>query len=99
LGRSRPGRAPPLGNAIPTAPPATTRSTPPRPWCGWTGLTICPPYTSRAVDALVTNFHLPRSSLLLVSAFAGLDAVRRAYEVAVARRYRFSTYGDGMRVA
>jgi S-adenosylmethionine:tRNA ribosyltransferase-isomerase len=49
------------------------------------------------VDALVTNFHLPRSSLLaLVMAFAGVDAVRAAYMEAVAREYRFYSYGDAM---
>jgi S-adenosylmethionine:tRNA ribosyltransferase-isomerase len=49
------------------------------------------------VDALVTNFHLPRSSLLaLVMAFAGVDEVRAAYREAVARGYRFYSYGDAM---
>jgi S-adenosylmethionine:tRNA ribosyltransferase-isomerase len=54
-------------------------------------------YRFRAVDALLTNFHLPGSSLLmLVGAFAGVDAVRRAYTHAVAERYRFYSYGDAM---
>jgi S-adenosylmethionine:tRNA ribosyltransferase-isomerase len=49
------------------------------------------------VDALVTNFHLPRSSLLLlVSAFAGADLVRRVYQAAIEREYRFYSYGDAM---
>jgi S-adenosylmethionine:tRNA ribosyltransferase-isomerase len=66
-------------------------------WSGLCDLTICPPFTFRVVDALVTNFHLPRSSLLLlVSAFAGLDAVRAAYADAVEREYRFYSYGDPM---
>src|SRR5207248_10969903 len=66
-------------------------------WEGETDLFIRPRYTFRAVDALVTNFHLPRSTLLLlVHAFAGLEGVRRAYEVAVAQRYRFYSYGDAM---
>lgn len=66
---------------------------------GLTDLTICPPYRFAVVDALLTNFHLPRSSLLLlVSAFAGLEAVRAAYEEAVQQRYRFYSYGDAMLV-
>jgi len=49
------------------------------------------------VDRLITNFHLPRSTLLmLVSAFAGLDAIRSAYAHAVSQRYRFFSYGDAM---
>jgi S-adenosylmethionine:tRNA ribosyltransferase-isomerase len=68
-----------------------------RPWSGETGLFIHPPYRFRAVDALVTNFHLPRSSLLvLVSAFAGVDLIRRAYKTAIEERYRFYSYGDAM---
>jgi len=64
---------------------------------GTTRKFICPGYRFRAVDALVTNFHLPRSSLLaLVMAFAGVDAVRDAYRTAVARDYRFYSYGDAM---
>jgi S-adenosylmethionine:tRNA ribosyltransferase-isomerase len=67
----------------------------PGPWSGVTDLTIAPPFTFRVVDALLTNFHLPRSSLLvLVTAFAGQAAVRAAYEEAVRQRYRFYSYGD-----
>jgi S-adenosylmethionine:tRNA ribosyltransferase-isomerase len=56
-----------------------------------------PGFRFRAVDRLVTNFHLPRSTLLmLVSAFAGSDNIRRAYAHAVAERYRFFSYGDAM---
>jgi S-adenosylmethionine:tRNA ribosyltransferase-isomerase len=58
---------------------------------------ILTPYTFQAVDALVTNFHLPRTTLLLlVAAFAGEALLRRAYEHAVAERYRFYSYGDAM---
>ena len=65
--------------------------------CGETRLFITPGYRFRVVDALVTNFHLPESTLLmLVSAFAGVEPVRRAYEVAVQQRYRFFSYGDAM---
>ncbi|MFM7151035.1 MAG: tRNA preQ1(34) S-adenosylmethionine ribosyltransferase-isomerase QueA [Gemmataceae bacterium] len=66
-------------------------------WSGATDLTIMPPYSFRVVDALVTNFHLPRSSLLLlVGAFAGLSLVKAAYAEAVRERYRFYSYGDAM---
>ncbi len=64
---------------------------------GWTDLYIYPGFKFRVVDALITNFHLPRSSLLfLVCAFGGKDFVMRAYQEAVARGYRFYSYGDGM---
>jgi S-adenosylmethionine:tRNA ribosyltransferase-isomerase len=64
-----------------------------------TDLFITPGYRFRVVDRLITNFHLPRSTLLmLVAAFAGLDGVRRAYAHAVAQRYRFFSYGDAMLV-
>jgi S-adenosylmethionine:tRNA ribosyltransferase-isomerase len=64
---------------------------------GETDLFIHPPFTFRVVDALLTNFHLPRSTLLmLVSAFAGREFVLRAYEEAVRERYRFYSYGDCM---
>jgi S-adenosylmethionine:tRNA ribosyltransferase-isomerase len=64
---------------------------------GATDIFIYPPFQFRAVDALLTNFHLPRSTLLmLVSAFAGREFVLRAYEEAVRERYRFFSYGDCM---
>ena len=64
---------------------------------GVASLTIKPGYHFRVADALLTNFHLPRSSLLiLVSAFAGREFVLRAYEHAVSQRYRFYSYGDCM---
>jgi S-adenosylmethionine:tRNA ribosyltransferase-isomerase len=64
---------------------------------GWTEVFIHPPYAFRAVDALITNFHLPRSTLLmLVSAFAGRAFILRAYREAVERGYRFYSYGDAM---
>jgi len=62
-----------------------------------TDIFITPGFRFRIVDALVTNFHLPRSTLLmLVSAFAGIDRIRTAYAHAVARQYRFFSYGDAM---
>jgi S-adenosylmethionine:tRNA ribosyltransferase-isomerase len=67
------------------------------PVSGETDLFIHPPFTFRGVDALLTNFHLPRSTLLmLVSAFAGREFILHAYEEAVRDRYRFYSYGDCM---
>ena len=66
-------------------------------WQGELDLFIRPPYDFHVIDGLVTNFHLPRSSLLmLVSAFAGPESVRAAYHHAVANRYRFYSFGDAM---
>jgi S-adenosylmethionine:tRNA ribosyltransferase-isomerase len=70
-----------------------------RPGAGSTDLFIRPPYDFRVVDALITNFHLPRSTLLmLVAAFAGYERVMDAYRTAVAEGYRFYSYGDAMAV-
>ncbi|MEW6120292.1 MAG: tRNA preQ1(34) S-adenosylmethionine ribosyltransferase-isomerase QueA [Pseudomonadota bacterium] len=64
---------------------------------GETDIFITPGYVFRAVDALITNFHLPKSTLLmLVSAFAGFDVIRAAYAHAIRGRYRFFSYGDAM---
>jgi S-adenosylmethionine:tRNA ribosyltransferase-isomerase len=72
-------------------------SGPIRPWSGETELYIYPPYRFQAVDALITNFHLPRTSLLLlVSAFGGVELIRQAYKAAIEREYRFYSYGDAM---
>ena len=69
------------------------------PWSGETRLFIKPGFRFRVVDALLTNFHLPESTLLmLVCAFAGREPVLRAYRHAVAARYRFFSYGDAMLV-
>lgn len=63
----------------------------------WTDIFIYPGYTFRAMDGLITNFHLPESTLvMLVSAFAGRDNVLRAYGEAVAEKYRFFSFGDAM---
>ncbi|HEV2972635.1 MAG TPA: tRNA preQ1(34) S-adenosylmethionine ribosyltransferase-isomerase QueA [Pirellulales bacterium] len=68
-----------------------------KPWSGWTNLFIRPPYAFRAVDAVLTNFHLPRTTLLvLVRTFGGDDLVHRAYEEAIRQEYRFYSYGDAM---
>ena len=64
---------------------------------GWADIFITPGYEFKVVDALVTNFHLPRSTLLmLTSALAGRDLVLKAYEAAVLERYRFYSFGDAM---
>jgi len=69
------------------------------PASGWTRKYILPPYRFQAVDALLTNFHLPRTTLLLlVAAFAGNELVRRAYRHALEAGYRFYSYGDAMLV-
>ena len=63
----------------------------------WTNIFIYPGYTFRCVDALVTNFHLPGSTLvMLVSALAGRENILNAYREAVDRRYRFFSFGDAM---
>jgi len=67
------------------------------PFSGWTNVFIYPGYQFRAVDALVTNFHLPRSTLLmLVAAFAGKELIDGAYREAIQRGYRFYSFGDAM---
>ena len=68
-----------------------------RPMKGWTDLFIYPPYEFQGTDALLTNFHLPKSTLLmLVSAFAGMGVIRKAYQEAIEGDYRFYSYGDAM---
>jgi len=67
------------------------------PYRGETDIYIYPGYGFRCVDAMITNFHLPGSTLvMLVSAFAGLDNIKRAYNIAVEQQYRFFSYGDAM---
>ena len=66
----------------------------------WTEIFIYPGYKFRAMDALITNFHLPESTLvMLVSAFAGREHILHAYETAVQERYRFFSFGDAMFIA
>lgn len=68
-----------------------------RPFCGQTDLFIRPPYAFRAVDVMLTNFHLPRTTLLvLVRTFGGDELIRRAYQTAIEQAYRFYSYGDAM---
>jgi len=76
---------------------AAQASSPLQPFEGWVSLFILPGYRFRIVDSLITNFHLPRSTLLmLVSAFAGKDLIIHTYEEAVAQQYRFYSFGDAM---
>ncbi|MBR7553401.1 tRNA preQ1(34) S-adenosylmethionine ribosyltransferase-isomerase QueA [Allobacillus sp. GCM10007491] len=64
---------------------------------GWTDIFIYPPYTFQAIDAMITNFHLPKSTLImLVSAFAGQERTLKAYKEAVEKSYRFFSFGDAM---
>jgi len=68
-----------------------------QPFAGWISLFIVPGYHFQIVDALITNFHLPRSTLLmLVTAFTGRDLIKQAYQEAIAQQYRFYSFGDAM---
>ncbi|MCY4221460.1 MAG: tRNA preQ1(34) S-adenosylmethionine ribosyltransferase-isomerase QueA [Thiotrichales bacterium] len=95
--RARGGRVVSIGTTTLRALESAAAGGEVRPMRGETELFVYPGYTFRCVDMLLTNFHLPRSSLLLlVCAFGGTDAVLGAYREAVARRYRFFSYGDAM---
>lgn len=68
-----------------------------KPYTGWTNKFINPPYEFKTADAMVTNFHLPMSPMMMmVSAFAGYDFLREIYDVAIKEKYKFFTYGDAM---
>ena len=94
--RARGGRIVAVGTtALRLLETAATESGEIRPFSGETSIFITPGYRFRAVDVLMTNFHLPRSTLfMLVSAFAGLDTMRAAYAHAISAGYRFYSYGD-----
>jgi S-adenosylmethionine:tRNA ribosyltransferase-isomerase len=95
--RARGGRIVAVGTTVVRTLESVAARGPLAPWQGETDLLIRPPYEFRVVDALLTNFHLPRSTLLaLVYAFGGRDFLRRAYDVAIAEQYRFYSYGDAM---
>jgi len=97
--RARGGRVVAVGTTTVRALETAARSGALVPFAGESALFIYPGFRFRVVDALVTNFHLPESSLLmLVAAFAGRDATLAAYRHAVAERYRFFSYGDAMLV-
>jgi S-adenosylmethionine:tRNA ribosyltransferase-isomerase len=81
-----------LVEAVAQASPASLK-----PFAGWVDLFIMPGYQFRMVDAMITNFHLPRTTLMmLVSAFAGRDLIFQAYQEAIAQKYRFYSFGDAM---
>jgi S-adenosylmethionine:tRNA ribosyltransferase-isomerase len=64
---------------------------------GWTNLFVYPPFEFHIANSMITNFHLPKSSLLImVSAFAGIDFIKEAYKEAIKHKYRFYSYGDAM---
>jgi S-adenosylmethionine:tRNA ribosyltransferase-isomerase len=95
--RQRGGRVVAVGTTAVRALETASRDGDISPYCGDTNLFITPGYRFRSVDALLTNFHLPESTLLmLVCAFAGYEAVMGAYRHAVGSGYRFFSYGDAM---
>ena len=67
------------------------------PFDGWTNIFIFPPYDFKIASCMVTNFHLPKSSLMMqVSAFSGYDLLMKAYKEGVKKKYKFHTFGDAM---
>lgn len=95
--RDRGGRVIAVGTTAVRSLESASQSGTIAPFTGDTDIFIYPGYIFRSVDAMITNFHLPESTLLmLVSAFSGRDAILRAYREAVEERYRFFSYGDAM---
>lgn len=95
--RARGGRVVAVGTTVVRSLETAARSGETKPYSGDTDLFIYPGYSFRCVNAIVTNFHLPRSSLLmLVSAFGGYEFIMNAYQEAVKQEYRFFSYGDAM---
>ena len=95
--RSRGGHVIAVGTTAMRVLESAALAAPDSAWSGWTDIFIYPGFTFRVVDALVTNFHLPRSTLLmLVSAFAGKRLIDEAYAEAIRERYRFFSFGDAM---
>ncbi|MGV8990747.1 MAG: tRNA preQ1(34) S-adenosylmethionine ribosyltransferase-isomerase QueA [Thiobacillus sp.] len=95
--RARGGRVVAVGTTSMRTLEAAARSGPLAAGANETDIFITPGYSFKVVDVLITNFHLPKSTLLmLVSAFSGMDAIRAAYAHAIAGRYRFFSYGDAM---
>jgi S-adenosylmethionine:tRNA ribosyltransferase-isomerase len=91
------GRVIAVGTTVVRTLETVARDGPLRAGSGDTDLFITPGFEFRVVDRMITNFHLPKSTLLmLVSAFAGVEAIRRAYAHAIGQRYRFFSYGDAM---
>jgi S-adenosylmethionine:tRNA ribosyltransferase-isomerase len=97
--KARGGRVVAVGTTVLRALETVARG-PLTPYQGDTEIFITPGFEFRCVDALLTNFHLPKSTLLmLVAAFAGYETMMQAYQVAIAERYRFFSYGDCMLIA
>ncbi len=97
--KARGGRVVAVGTTTTRTLESAARTDGLRPFSGETGLYILPPFEFRVIDALITNFHLPRTTLLLlVGAFAGSELLRTAYTEAIEREYRFYSYGDAMLV-
>ncbi|EKD78007.1 MAG: hypothetical protein ACD_42C00086G0001 [uncultured bacterium] len=95
--KKRDGRVIAVGTTVVRALESAAFSGEIAPFSGETKIFISPGYQFRVVDMLLTNFHLPKSTLLmLVCAFAGFDRVMQAYETAVEKKYRFFSYGDAM---
>jgi S-adenosylmethionine:tRNA ribosyltransferase-isomerase len=95
--KARGGRVIAVGTTAVRVLESVARLGPLQAWTGETDLFIHPPYPFKAVDALITNFHLPRTTLLLLAAaFAGTDLLKQAYAAAIVERYRFYSYGDAM---
>lgn len=95
--RTRKGRIVAVGTTVVRTLETASQSGQLMPFTGTTNLFIRPPYQFHAVDALLTNFHLPKSTLLiLVRTFGGDDLIRRAYDTAIREGYRFFSYGDAM---
>ncbi len=95
--RQRGGRIVAVGTTVARTLESASVSGTLEPFMGQTNLFIRPPYQFRSVDALLTNFHLPKSTLLiLVRTFGGDELMKRAYAVAIEERYRFYSYGDAM---
>lgn len=95
--RERGGRIVAVGTTAVRSLESASKSGEVEPFCGETDIFITPGYLFKTVDALLTNFHLPESTLMmLVTAFAGYDRVMAAYQHAIEQRYRFFSYGDAM---
>lgn len=95
--RARSGRITAVGTTALRALESAAQETGVRAGSGETGIFITPGYQFRVVERLLTNFHLPKSTLLmLVSAFAGMDSIQNAYQHAIKQNYRFFSYGDAM---
>lgn len=68
-----------------------------KPFAGWTNKFIFPPYEFKTADSMITNFHLPKSPMvMMISAFLGYDFAKEVYQVAIDKKYKFFTYGDAM---